>query len=45
MEFPSYAAAVACYEERTYHEAAKIRHAISVGAMAIVEGYDGTQDF
>jgi uncharacterized protein (DUF1330 family) len=29
----------------TYHEAAKIRHAISEGATAIVEGYDGTQDF
>jgi uncharacterized protein (DUF1330 family) len=45
VEFPSYADAVACYEDPTYHEAAKLRHAVSEGAMAIVEGYDGTQDF
>jgi uncharacterized protein (DUF1330 family) len=45
VEFPSYADAVACYEDPTYHEAAKLRHAVSEGAMAIVEGSDGTQDF
>jgi uncharacterized protein (DUF1330 family) len=45
VEFPSYADAVACYEDAGYHEAAKIRHAVSEGTMAIVEGYDGTQDF
>ena len=45
VEFPSYADAVACCEDPGYHEAAKIRHAISEGTMAIVEGYDGTQDF
>jgi uncharacterized protein (DUF1330 family) len=45
VEFPSYADAVACYRDPVYEEAAKIRHAIAEGTMAIVEGYDGTQDF
>ncbi|MBC7896294.1 MAG: DUF1330 domain-containing protein [Cytophagaceae bacterium] len=45
VEFPTYEAALACYDDPTYHEAAKIRHAIAAGDMVIVEGYDGTQDF
>lgn len=45
VEFPSYAAAVACYEDPEYVEAAKIRHESADGVMSIVEGYDGTQDF
>ena len=45
VEFPSYAAAVACYEDPTYTEAAKIRHSIAEGTQTIIEGYDGTQDF
>jgi uncharacterized protein (DUF1330 family) len=45
VEFPSFEAAVSCYEEPAYTEAAKIRHSVSEGNMSIVEGYDGTQDF
>lgn len=45
VEFPSYEAAVACFDEPAYQEAAKLRHAIADGDMVIVEGYDGTQDF
>lgn len=45
VEFPSYAAAVACYKDPEYVEAVKIRHRSADGVMAIVEGYDGTQDF
>lgn len=45
VEFPSYADAVACYEDPEYEAAAKLRHAIADGNMSIVEGYDGTQDF
>jgi uncharacterized protein (DUF1330 family) len=45
VEFPSYEAAIACYHDPAYQEAAKIRHAIADGSQSIVEGYDGTQDF
>lgn len=45
VEFPSYEDAVACYKDPDYTEAVKIRHAVAEGTMAIVEGYDGTQDF
>lgn len=45
VEFPSYPDAVACYEDPTYHEAAKIRHSVADGTQTIIEGYDGTQDF
>ena len=45
VEFPSYAAAVECYEDPVYAEAAKIRHSVADGFQTIVEGYDGTQDF
>lgn len=45
VEFPSYQAAVDCYNHPEYQKAAEIRHKVSVGSMVIVEGYDGTQDF
>lgn len=45
VEFPDYEAAIACFEAPAYHEAAKLRHAVAVGDMVIVEGYDGRQDF
>ena len=43
VEFPSYQAAVDCYNDPEYTEAAKIRHAVAEGSMVIVEGYDGPQ--
>ncbi len=45
VEFPSYQAAVDCFHDPGYQEAAKLRHAVADGSMSIVEGYDGTQDF
>ena len=45
VEFPSYAAAFACYHDPVYAEAAKIRHSIADGTQTIIEGSDGTQDF
>lgn len=41
IEFPSYQAAVECYESPEYKEALAVRLPISVSNLAIVEGYDG----
>ncbi|MEQ9693380.1 DUF1330 domain-containing protein [Shimia sp. SDUM112013] len=41
IEFPSYEAAVACYESDAYQAAKAIREAVSVNNMVIIEGYDG----
>lgn len=41
IEFPSYEAALACYESDSYQAAKAIRAKISSGELAIVEGYDG----
>lgn len=41
IEFPSYEAAVACYEDPAYQEAKAIRAAVSEGDLVIAEGYDG----
>ncbi|MGB1388857.1 MAG: DUF1330 domain-containing protein [Paracoccaceae bacterium] len=41
IEFPSYEAAVACYESDAYQHAISIRAPVSTGDMAIIEGYDG----
>ena len=43
IEFPDYAAAVACYESPEYKANMKIRHANATTDFIIVEGYDGPQ--
>lgn len=40
IEFPSYADAVACYNDPAYQAAVAIRAEISQGSLVIVEGYD-----
>jgi uncharacterized protein (DUF1330 family) len=41
LEFPSYEAALACYQSPDYRAAKKIRDATSQADLVIVEGYDG----
>lgn len=41
VEFPSYAAARACYEGAAYQEAARLRQAHAESDFLVVEGYDG----
>ena len=43
IEFPSYEAALACYNGAGYAEAAKLRQAVATSDFIIVEGYDGPQ--
>ena len=45
VEFPSYQAAVDCYHDPEYQEAAKIRHSVADGNQVIVEGFDMPADF
>lgn len=40
IEFPSYDAAVACYESPAYQAAIAIRKAVSLGDLVIVKGYE-----
>lgn len=40
IEFPSYAAALACYDSPAYQAAKGLRDLISTGDLVIVEGYD-----
>jgi uncharacterized protein (DUF1330 family) len=41
IEFPSYAAALACYNSPGYQAAKSLRDPVSTGDLVIVEGYDG----
>ncbi|BDU25138.1 DUF1330 domain-containing protein [Flavobacterium sp. GSB-24] len=43
VEFPTYQDAVDCHDSIEYQNAAKMRRAVSEGALVIVEGYDGPQ--
>jgi uncharacterized protein (DUF1330 family) len=43
IEFPSYQAALDCYESADYKAAMRLREPVSVADIVIVEGYDGIQ--
>ena len=43
VEFPDYAAALACYKSPEYQENIKVRQPHSEIELLIVEGYDGPQ--
>lgn len=41
IEFPSYEAALACYNSETYQKARAIRKQFSEGELIVVEGFEG----
>ena len=41
IEFPSYTAALACYNSDGYQAAKALRDPVSTGDLVIIEGYDG----
>ena len=41
IEFPSYEAALACYESPAYRDAIELRRGISESDLVIAEGWDG----
>ena len=43
IEFPSYQAAVDCWNSPDYQEAVKLRQPVSTADIVIIEGYDGPQ--
>lgn len=43
IEFPDYAAALACYRSEDYAQALALRRPVSEGDLVIIEGYDGPQ--
>ncbi len=43
IEFPDYAAALACYRSPEYQENLKLRQPHSTIELLIIEGYDGPQ--
>ncbi len=40
IEFPSYEAAIACYNSETYQKARSIRQKVSEGELIVIKGYD-----
>lgn len=43
IEFPDYAAALACYNSPEYQANIKVRQPHSIADLIIIEGYDGPQ--
>ena len=43
LEFPSYEAALACWNSPEYQVAIKLRQPVSVIDLVIIEGYEGQQ--
>lgn len=43
IEFPDYETAIACYRSPEYQANMKIRQAVAITDMVIVEGHDGAQ--
>lgn len=43
VEFPDYAAALACYQSAEYQAACRFRHGAAEFDFLIIEGYDGPQ--
>jgi uncharacterized protein (DUF1330 family) len=43
IEFPDYAAALACYRSPEYQQNIKVRQPHAVADIVIIEGYDGPQ--
>jgi uncharacterized protein (DUF1330 family) len=43
IEFPSYQAALDCYNSPEYQAAKKLRDPVSAADLVLVEGYDGPQ--
>lgn len=41
IEFPSYQAALDCYQSDSYQAAKALRDPVSTGDIIIIEGYDG----
>jgi uncharacterized protein (DUF1330 family) len=41
IEFPSYEAALACYDSDAYQKAKALRDPVAQGDLVIIEGYDG----
>ena len=43
IEFPTYQAAVDCYQSPDYQEAIALRRPVATADLLIIEGYDGPQ--
>jgi uncharacterized protein (DUF1330 family) len=43
LEFPSYQAALDCYNSPEYQDAKKLREPVSAADIVVLEGYDGPQ--